>query len=247
MGRHAVLLLSALLACACGASPSAPAPAPQQQAPPPDAPQPPPDTTPYWDVAAQGIPRLTTHDYIDLARIQQISRFRSGVGHDYWDDFERCRSMKHYFMTPQDVSARTVAIYAPFAGTITRRTQEWAGVQLEITSAANPAFAAILFHVNPSSGMSVGAVLSGGQRIGTHIGEQTMSDITVAVSERAGRRLVSWFHTMTDVVFARYQARGMTSRDQAVITKAQRDASPLTCSGETFANPGVLPNWVPLN
>lgn len=252
MRRSAVILLAVLLAAACGASPSAPSPSPQQQPPPsPGTPPPPPDNTAYWDVATQGIPQLTTHNYIDLARIRQISRFRSGVGHDYWDDFERCRSMKHYFMTPQDSSAASVAIYAPFAGTITRMRQEWAtadgGVQIEITSTANPAFAAILFHVNPSSAMTTGTQVAGGQRLGTHIGPQTMSDITISVSERAGRRLVSWFHTMTDSVFARYRARGMTSRDQAVITKAQRDASPLSCSGEAFLNGGTLPNWVVLN
>jgi hypothetical protein len=246
--RHSIVVLAALLVTSCGASPSAPAPAqqPQQQQPPPSQP-PPADTTPYWDVAVQGIPRLTTHNYIDLARIHEVSRFRSGVGHDYWDDFERCRSMKHYFMTPQDSSAETVGIYAPFDGEIVRTLQEWAGVQLEIQSKAYPAFTAVLFHVNPAAGIGVGTQVTGGQRLGSHIGSQTMSDITISVSESGGRRLVSWFLTMTDGVFALYQARGMTSRDQAVITKEERDASPLSCTGEFFANSGTLPNWVHLN
>ena len=33
----------------------------------------------------------------ELDKIDKISKFRSGIGHDYWDDFENCRSMKHYF------------------------------------------------------------------------------------------------------------------------------------------------------
>lgn len=245
-----VLLLAASVAVSCGSSPSAPAAQPSEQTPPPGsspAPDPVPATPATWDVAAQGVPKLATHNYIDLARIDRISKFRSGIGHDYADDFERCRSMKHYFQTPQDASAASVRIYAPFAGTVTRTIQEWAGVQIHITSKDYPAFTAILFHVNPTVSLSDGTQLAAGQRIGTHIGSQTMSDITIAVSEAAGRRFVSWFHAMSDGVFAAYRARGMTSRDQAVISKAARDAAPLTCNGETFASEGTLGNWVALN
>lgn len=35
----------------------------------------------------RGVPRIVTHDYIELAR---ITRFRSGFGHDYSDVVERC-------------------------------------------------------------------------------------------------------------------------------------------------------------
>ncbi|MGQ0647189.1 MAG: hypothetical protein ACT4P7_06430 [Gemmatimonadaceae bacterium] len=50
-----------------------------------------------YDLAALGIPRIVTRDYIAPGKILRVSRFRSGVGHDYADDAERCRSMKHYF------------------------------------------------------------------------------------------------------------------------------------------------------
>lgn len=186
------------------------------------------------------------HNYIELSKITRVSKFRSGVGHDYSDDFERCRSMKHYFDTPKDASASSVRIYAPFSGTVTRTMAEWAGVQIHITSSVNPAFTAIFFHVTPAAGIAEGAEVAGGQRIGTHVGSQTSSDFAVAVSEAAGRRLVSWFHVMNDSVFAEYRGRGITSRDQAVISKAARDAAPLSCSGETFASGGTLANWVDL-
>lgn len=236
-----------LLIAGCGGSPAAPAP--QNQTPPasqPPSPPPAPQTPATWDVDTQGIPQLTTHNYIDLALIEQISRFRSGVGHDYWDDYERCRSMKHYFMTPVGSRASSVGIYAPFDGTIVRTIPEWAGVQIHIAAKANPLFTAVLFHVNPSIPVADGTPLTGGQRLGTHIGDMTMSDITVQVDAPKGRRLVSWFHTMTDAVFDAYRARGMTSRDEAVISKAERDASPLTCNGEAFADSGTLQNWIVL-
>jgi hypothetical protein len=192
------------------------------------------------------VPKLATHDYIDLAKVSQVSKFRSGIGHDYADAFEKCRSMKHYFVPPRGAAAAAVRIYAPFTGAVTRTIQEWAGVQIQITSAANPAFTAILFHVNPSIGLADGTPVTGGQRLGNHIGEQTGSDIAIAVSEAGGRRLVSWFQTMSDSVFAKYAARGVTSRNQMIISKAARDASPLSCSGEAFRDGGSLANWVTL-
>ena len=237
----------ALLAAACGAPPAAPV----QQQPPaqtPSTPTPAPSPAPAprtWDVDTQGIPHLTTHNYIDLGPILRISKFRSGIGHDYWDDFERCRSMKHYFMPPQNSSARDIGVYAPFDGEVVRLIQEF-GVQIQMTSKSNPAFTAILFHVNASISLAVGTQLTGGQRIGTHIGPETMSDITIAVDAPGGRRFISWFHTMTDGVFDLYRARGMVSRGDAEITKAERDANPLTCNGEAFVGEGTLPNWFDL-
>src|SRR5258708_5244428 len=50
-----------------------------------------------FNVEAGGIPRIVEADYIDLSKIVSISKFRSAQGHDYCDDFESCRSMKHYF------------------------------------------------------------------------------------------------------------------------------------------------------
>lgn len=236
-----------LLVSACGSSPAAPQP--QQQPPPSSQPPsgpPPPAQPPTWDVDTQGVPRITTHNYIDLGLITKISRFRSGYGHDYWDDFERCRSMKHYFMTPFDSRSRDIRIFAPFDGEIVHRHDEWAGVQMHIRSSANPAFTVVLFHVNVGGGFDVGARVTGGQQIGTHIGDVTMSDIAVHVDAPGGRRNISWFETMTDAVFDVYRARGLMTRQDAIITKAERDAHPLTCSGETFMVADPLPMWVDL-
>lgn len=41
--------------------------------------------------------KFITTDYIELDKIDRVSKFRSGIGHDYRDDAESCRSMKHYF------------------------------------------------------------------------------------------------------------------------------------------------------
>lgn len=200
-----------------------------------------------YDVDAKGIPRFVGTDYIESAKIQQISKFRSGEGHDYSDDFETCRSMKHYFQPKGSVDWGSVRIFSPVNGTVADVIQEWAGAQVAIKSEEYPAFRFIIFHINLTNPLKVGDVVSAGQQLGTHIGSQTMSDIAVGVNTPKGYALVSYFATIMDSVFQPYQARGVSSRETMVISKAARDASSLACSGETFANIGILENWLILN
>ncbi len=124
---------------------------------------------------------------------------------------------------------------------------EFAGRQIWIESSAQPAFYAILFHVNDSvSPIAVGATVTEGQYLGVHAGIPD-SDIAIGVVTPAGWRLVSYFDVMTDAVFSAYSLRGVAGRDSAILTRVQRDADPLTCSGETFTSAGTLPVWLILN
>ena len=196
-----------------------------------------------YDVVANGIPMFAGVDYIELAKIDRISKSRSGVGHDYSDHFELCRSMKHYFNPKGSVDWSTIKLFSPVEGTIFKIFEEWAGTQVQIRSKDYPAFYFIIFHINLSSPLSVGGSVTAGQLLGTHIGLQTMSDIAVGVNTPSGWKLISYFDVMTDSVFQGYQARGLRSRTDAII----RDADPLTCNGEPFANSGNLENWIALN
>ena len=177
-----------------------------------------------------------TADYIELARISRISKFRSGVGHDYSDSTESCRSMKHYFVP----SSYPVKIFSPVAGTISYLTEEWAGTQVGI-QAGSRTF--VIFHVNVFSSIKAGQSVAAGQQIGTHIGSQTWSDIAVW----EGERLLSYFNVMTDAVFQNYRNRGVGARADLIISRAARDAAPLTCNGDTFLNQGTITNWFNLN
>lgn len=202
-----------------------------------------------YDVNSNGIPRFVESDYIELAKIERISRFRSGAGHDYWDDFESCRSMKHYFQPSNTVNWASIQIRSPVAGTVSRLDQEQlagGGTQIRIKSRDFPAFYFILFHVQTNAPLSVGDSVSAGQLLGTHVGPQTTSDIAVGVNTPTGWKLLSYFDVMTDLMFATYQARGISSRTDAIISKEARDGDPLNCNGGTFAGPGNLPNWVTL-
>lgn len=150
------------------------------------------------------------------------------------------------FRTPGGSAARTVRIYSPVSGVVIRTIVEWAGVQIHITPDEYPAFHVILFHVNAAVSVADGTRFEAGAQIGTHIGDQTMSDVAVSVDDPNGYRFVSWFDAIADGVFENYRARGLQARSDAVITRAERDASPLQCTGEAFVNKGALPNWIEL-
>ena len=200
-----------------------------------------------YDVDANGIPRFVYADYIELAIIHLISKFRSGIGHSYSDDFESCRSMKHYFQPKASIDWSKVKIFSPVDGTVTSVTEDNDGAQVRIKSKEYPAFFFILFHVNLSNPINADDEVTEGEILGTHTGSQTMSDIAVGVNTPGGWKLLSYFEVIADGVFQNYKARGVNTRNTAIISQQARDADPLTCSGEDFADSGNLANWVILN
>jgi len=200
-----------------------------------------------YDLDRFGVPQIITSDYLDLATIARISRFRSGIGHDYGDAVERCRSMKHYFQPRSNVEWSALVVRAPLTGTITEvRNETTFGQQVRITAGSVPAATVLLFHVRLDPGMVVGTAVPSGQRLGTHIGSQTMSDVAIMLATPSGARLVSYLDAMPDSVFGRYQALGVSTRQALIISRPERDAAPLACSGEQFMGVGELPNWVTL-
>lgn len=202
-----------------------------------------------YDLASNGIPMLVESNYIELDKISSISRFRSGEGHDYSDDFEHCRNMKHYFTIDSSVDATSVKIFSPISGYIYAEQPEDlanSGTQVRIATTNYPGFLFILFHVNLTNNLNVGDPVAAGQQIGTHAGLPS-SDIAVWVYTPTGQKLLSYFDVMPDSIFQAYQDRGITNRAEMIITKAERDADPLDCNGETFLNSGNIPNDVQLS
>jgi len=200
-----------------------------------------------WDIDQDGIPKFVNTNYIELSKIVRISKFRSSEGHDYSDAIEHCRSMKHYFVPREDVDWTTVKIYSPVNGYFTRVEQEWTGTKYEIASDDYPAFRFSVFHVNASAQRKVDDKVLAGELLGTHIGRETNSDISVIVNDptRQGR-MVSYFDVMTDLIFNEYLARGISSRADLIISKAKRDINPLSCNGELFTSSDTIQNWVVL-
>ena len=192
------------------------------------------DTATY-DWVNLGTPKFINTNYIDLRKITQISKFRSHVGHDYSDTtqfnldsikipgqpIENCRSMKHYFVQPDE----TVDIFAPVSGVISRVFEEELGTQIHITADDQPAFTIAIFHIKTDKVAQVGDRVTEGQHLGKHFTSGTYSDMAVMVHTPTGYHLVSYFEALTDAAFAPFKARGLASPADVEFTRAQADAS----------------------
>jgi hypothetical protein len=206
-----------------------------------------PDNT-TWDIDNKPLPKFINFFPIEMDKIGRISKFRSSVGHDYADFTEHCRSMKHYFEPKSTVDWQQVKLYSPVDGKITRVENEWAGVKIEIECKDYPAFRISIFHINPDKTFSIGETLNKGQFIGYHVGSSTYSDVSCIVNDPTKQgRMVSFFNLITDDLFNIFKSRGVNTRDDLIISKAERDAHPLTCNGDQFAPGDSLPAWVVLN
>jgi len=204
-----------------------------------------------YDLAALGPPRVLDANYIDLSKIERISRFRSAIGHGYTNGTgdETCRSMKHYFQPKLSVDWTTVDVYAPASGTIFVIRPDGAfGFQILLKPRDLPVLYVAIFHVQLDPRIVRGTWVNAGDHVGRHASSRTMSDIAMSIGPTEGGTLISYFEAMTDAVFAQYQARGVPSREAAIITRAERDADPVPCVGEgQFTTQGTLPNWLVLN
>ena len=217
---------------------------------------------PTVDVESDGVPHFISSDFVDLAnQIQDISLFRSAAGHNFSDGFESCRSMKHYFSPPPVQRANnTVSIFSPVAGRIVHlETEEENFIDDGVTNQKviiqpddQPAFLIILFHVDllgPT--LVVGTHLSAGQHIGygrlVRNGGSPSHDFDIVLDANTdeGIRYISYINAMTDSLFNGYAVwgGGTALRDDFIISRAARDADPLTCSGDTFTSFGSLPSW----
>ena len=197
-------------------------------------------------ISISTIPHFVGTEYIELDKIGRISKFRSSVGHDYHDDFEQCRSMKHYFEPKSSVDWSAIKLVAPVSGTVSRMFEEWAGTQVQIQSKKYPTVFFIIFHIRLASPLQVGDTLSAGQLLGAHIGSQTMSDMAVGVSTDKGWQLISYFDVLNDSLFQRYQSRGVAKRSDMIITKEMRDADTVKCAGDAFLGSGAIEDWIML-
>lgn len=214
---------------------------------------------PKYDIDLRGIPKFAERDFTDLSKIMEISKFRSGTGHSYTDDFEECRSMKHYYCPFENFrNNNTVPIYTPVTGTILSISDDGHGASIGLNNKLinimpdnQPAFTVILFHCDLASPeIAMGKRVLAGELLGygrfyyDDLDEYTACiDIAVAVNTPSGMRNVSFFDILTDDVFNNYIAKGAVSRQDFIISKEERNADPLECNGEAFLTTGNIENW----
>jgi hypothetical protein len=211
-----------------------------------------PGSTPKID--SLNLPKFVHHNFIELDKISKISKFRSGVGHDFSrgiNETESCRSMKHYFepvgidetfwskyhegkISKSDWPA--VKYFSPVSGKIVdmRPAKNIFGEeenQFIIQSKEYPDIWFDFFHVITKEDIQVGSNVEEGEFLGT-ISAGNSGEIAVSINPNSFEQLVSFFDVIDDKVFLEYKARGVESRQDFIISKDERDKNPLKCDDE---------------
>lgn len=203
----------------------------------------------FFDIDIKNVPKFIEHDFINVNQVQQVSKFRSGVGHDASFDGEDCRSMRHYFgflgmggQTVESKLAYKYDNYAPVSGRIMSISGGKSGngtwqINIRPDNPAASGFEVRIDNLVPEEGLHNLSHVIAGQKIGQSLG---MAEITIAYHYLFNDHGFSYFQLMPDDLFAKYQVAATSKplvRNDMVITKEYRDAHPLQCdttSGRFF-------------
>ena len=216
-------------------------------------------------------PDLIKTNLTDLHYIEEISKFRSGAGHEFYydatfpfgatDSSEPPSSMKHY-LSPYDQYKDTngtndlIPIYAPFAGSIVRVTNEnccgHINKRVEIQSLDNSEYTLIIFHINlnetypqiyndwpahlwpthlPDDSEYETVSVNAGDLLG-YADLRDVNDFDIAVLWENGvdRYWISYFELLSTTVEDEYLRRSV-SIDELTISRSTRLAEPVTWWG----------------
>ena len=190
--------------------------------------------------SAKDLPKIATHNFIEIENLVKVSRFRGGYGHDYsFGSGEKCRSMKHYFWykgepgKPHNPKWMSIKYFAPANGTIkqvqttTNKYGKEAQFHLESLEHKNIAF--VFHHVALASGLSEGSKVNAGQYLGIVGDENAHGEIGLRANTL---QLFSIFEVMSKEVLDEYLALGL-DLEEVIISKEERDANPLNCDYST--------------
>ena len=197
------------------------------------------------------IPQFVNEDWIELDKIENISKYRSTIGHGYPDD-NSSTSDKHYF-NPKSIFGYindTIKVYSSVNTKVTKI--EWEqhqlldgtiqGKQIHLQSIEHPSIIFVYFHVNiEPTGLQINQELIAGQWIGyCDCREGSNTDIAIY----RGGETISWFEIITNSLFSVYNTRGITNRSLMIKTDAQVTES--ATNGYNFSNSDPT-DWVDLN
>ncbi len=200
--------------------------------------------------------RILTDNVVDPQNLSALTKFRSCCGHSFAVG-ESNRTMKHYLVPISSFMGtdHSLPVYAPCDGELVSITPESnrldclggvvRGYQVRIVPRARPDVSVRIFHVNPTRGP--GAVKSG-EKVGyadvracSQDGSQGYADFDVSI-EKLGA-MHSYIEWLEDGAFVPWAARGLASREAAVVSKEARDADPcnyqevIQCVADTIVFP----------
>lgn len=192
-----------------------------------------------WKLPDQetGQPILTAN-FIDLAKVGKISKYRSCQGHTVvpQDESESARSMKHYVvLKPEYVGGNKVEVYSPISGIVkSTRAEPQKGLEGEIwlgNKGSN--WDVSIQHLVILDSVKEGMKITAGEIIG-HVANNGI-DVVYGVGAHSVKtidgyqspylNLDSPFSHINESVLALYQARGIEQED-LVYSKEYRDQNP---------------------
>lgn len=213
-------------------------------------------------------------NFVDLNKIDKITKYRSCTGHVTvpQDQRETKRNMKHYFwVKPEFNKSNTVEIYAPYDGYVTGLRSE-PGLNLEgeiwIRSKGGLVFAPPLGvwqfsvqHIDVKKDLKRGSEVKAGELIGyAALSEKRGNsfDIVYGKMSLMPKEIDNWMGPFSDLdsvfnhisaeAFYVYRQKGISSKDEFIISKEQRDKNPCVYkeNGPYFLNQEDPANWLEL-
>ena len=208
--------------------------------------------TAYASIDPANPPKIATHNFIDLDPYIRITKIRAVYGHNYsYGSPEHdptgtsCSSMKHYFdaytsdqrwdgsFGSYDTRG-VVKFYSPVDGNmytvVPQEIEQGTEYQFYISPTDYQRLTFTFHHVDLLEEFVSGGSVTAGQHIGYIMRPHGQGEIAVSISSGSKSHYISFFDVMTEEVFAEYQARGITSRDQMTISKEERAANPIPCT-----------------
>lgn len=198
-------------------------------------------------------PKFIQADFVELDKVYSISKFRSGMGHDFSiGSEETCRSMKHYFSSmdpsqpnykmisggkdkkggwPRPVEGRDVTIFSPVDGRVVNIAHEgddWLQDEIIIVPDSNKSIRIRLLHITPINGIEFRIKVTAGQKVGLVLANQSF-DLGIEQVTPWKTTYISYFAAMPDEVFAKYKARGVKNQNDLIFTKEYINAHPWQC------------------
>lgn len=211
-------------------------------------------------------------NFTELEKIEKISKYRSCAGHTTvpQDEREMKRSMKHYFSVNSGyLGPDTVRIFSPYDGFVASVREDLAeGLEGEIWIVPDDIFVILppvgrwafsVQHINIRAGLKRGSKVKAGELIGYAAvagGNRNTFDVVYAKGAMFPKRIDNWngpftdldsiFNQMPEEVWAQYQGKGITSKDELIISKEKRDQTPCEYKdeGPYFLNQDDSGNWV---
>lgn len=225
-------------------------------------------------LAQKAPPPQIVANFTELDKIEKISKYRSCAGHTTvpQDEREMKRSMKHYFsVKPEYLGDDTVNIYSPYDGFVAVIREDRAdGLEGEIWIAPKDMFVMLppvgrwtfsVQHINIREGLKRGNEVKAGELIGyaaVAAGNRNTFDVIYAKGSLVPKRIDNWmgpfsdldsvFNHMSEGTFAQYREKGISSKEELVISKQERDQNPCVYkdNGPYFLNYENSEDWTTL-